>query len=135
MTSTPADVDVMGFSNQRHAEERNNATVSKGFNIHYIHFIWWNKCNEWTVLGGLGTRHTFALMAFLGLTISYLLRVNLSVAIVDMVNRTRIIHPTYSSLNPSDANSSSLCAVDITLADEPAREVFFLTTVVAYHCC
>ena len=38
------------------------------------------KCCEW------GTRHTFALLSFLGLANAYAMRANLSVAIVAMVN-------------------------------------------------
>ena len=67
--------------------------------------------------GFFGTRHTFAVMAFLGLAISYMLRVNLSVAIVDMVNRTQILHPT-ATVIPSDANSSSMCTMDIGPVDQ-----------------
>jgi hypothetical protein len=39
-----------------------------------------------------GARHTFAFLAFLGFLNVYAMRVNLSVAIVAMVNHTAIIH-------------------------------------------
>ena len=39
--------------------------------------------------GFWGTRHTFALMAFLGMANTFTLRVNLSVAIVAMVNASK----------------------------------------------
>ena len=72
--------------------------------------------------GFFGTRHTFAVMAFLGLAISYMLRVNLSVAIVDMVNRTRIIPPT-APVIPSDVNSSSACTVEFEPTYQPTEGV------------
>ena len=61
-------------------------------------------------IGFFGQRHIFALMTFTGLTISYMLRVNLSVAIVDMVNRTRTTNQTLSGY-----------------LDEPTEEVLFVT--------
>ena len=39
--------------------------------------------------GGWGTRHTFAILAFLGFANVYAMRVNLSVAIVAMVNTSK----------------------------------------------
>jgi len=61
--------------------------------------------------GCFGARHMFALMTFLGTVIAYMLRVNLSVAIVAMVNRTQPITPesSFMSLIQSDDNSSSVC--------------------------
>jgi len=56
--------------------------------------------------GCFGARHTFALMAFLGLAAVYMLRVNLSVAIVSMINRTEPVEPV-------DLNSSFLCPVPV----------------------
>ena len=57
----------------------------------------------------------FALMTFLGTVIAYMLRVNLSVAIVAMVNRTQPITPesSFMSLIQSDDNSSSVCPGNI----------------------
>ena len=36
-----------------------------------------------------GTRHTFTLMGFLGITVSYIMRMNLSVTIVAMVDHCK----------------------------------------------
>ena len=52
----------------------------------------------------MGTRHVFSLMAFFGLAVVYMLRVNLSVAIIDMVNQTHTIDPV-------DDNLTQLCPV------------------------
>jgi len=52
----------------------------------------------------VGTRHVFSLMAFFGLAVVYMLRVNLSVAIIDMVNQTHTIDPV-------DDNLTQLCPV------------------------
>jgi len=65
--------------------------------------------------GCFGARHVFALMTFLGTMIAYMLKVNLSVAIVAMVNRTQPITPesSFMSLIQSDDNSSSVCPGNI----------------------
>jgi len=80
-----SQLDVTGSNNAINVEECNNTQVPKGF---------------------FGQRHIFALMTFTGLTISYMLRVNLSVAIVDMVNRTRTTNQTLSGYldEPTEEN-------------------------------
>ena len=53
-----------------------------------------------------GARHVFSVMGFLGLSLVYLMRVNLSVAIVDMINSTTplspISEPSFFSINESE---------------------------------
>ena len=49
-----------------------------------------------------GTRHTFVLMSALGMTLAHMLRVDISVAIVSMVNTT----------SADDASDSFVCAED-----------------------
>lgn len=65
--------------------------------------------------GCYGTRHTFALMAFLGLACVYMLRVNMSVAIVDMVNRTHAIDTV-------DQNSTNVCPVSVEPIETKTQE-------------
>ena len=56
------------------------STISKFSNdLNFIYSIWIR-------LGCWGNRHTFALLCFTGLSVNYCMRVNLSVAIVEMVN-------------------------------------------------
>ncbi|KAH8270664.1 hypothetical protein KR044_000104 [Drosophila immigrans] len=50
----------------------------------------------------LQTRHIFGLMGFLGFAVVYAMRVNLSVAIVAMVNQTAIPHADNASTLPND---------------------------------
>ena len=63
-----------------------------------------------------GERHTFVLMAFLGYTLCFTLRVDLAVAIVAMVNTTSTTDgpaeqcPTVGAQN---ANEGSMCTVII----------------------
>jgi len=69
---------------------------------------------------GFGARHSFALTAFVGMICAYMLRCNLSVAIVDMVNRTQSSESA-SSLMYMAANletDDSTCADSI----EPAGQ-------------
>ena len=47
--------------------------------------------HRFLILQGFGQRHLFATLGFLGLATVYMMRVNLSVAIVDMVNSTRTL--------------------------------------------
>ena len=57
---------------------------------------------------GFGTRHTFVLMSALGMTLAHMLRVDLSVAIVSMVNTTS-----------SDNESVSVCG-----EEEEDKDIF-----------
>lgn len=70
------------------------------------------------LLVGFGSRHIFAFMAFLGLAVTYMMRVNLSVAIVDMV-RTPAPFPT--SINASLLDHTSHCPIKVT--QHPVRKV------------
>ena len=56
--------------------------------------------------GHMLTRHVFALLSFLGFANVYAMRVNLSVAIVAMVNNTAIGHNT-----SGDSNSTDTCPI------------------------
>ena len=55
----------------------------------------------------LPTRHVFALMGFLGFANVYAMRVNLSVAIVAMVNSSVILAPRDNSSCPGDPGNST----------------------------
>ena len=79
-----------------------------------------------------GERHTFVLMAFLGYTLCFTLRVDLAVAIVAMVNTTSTTAdgPAAEQCPPvgaQGANEGSVCTVIIgyfdTLALEQAYKV------------
>ena len=73
----------------------------------------------------------FALMTFLGTVITYMLRVNLSVAIVAMVNRTQPITPesSFMSLIQSDDNSSSVCPGNI----DPINQQVISLIIIILH--
>ena len=68
-------------------------------------------------LDWFGCRHVFALMGFLGLASVYMMRINLSVAIVDMVkteptaghSSNQFDHPSlfFADFHPLDATSDS----------------------------
>jgi len=66
---------------------------------------------------GLLTRHVFALLGFLGFANVYAMRVNLSVAIVAMVNNTAIT-------NTSMANTTTACPVVGNTTDIPTEGPF-----------
>ena len=72
-------------------------------------------------------------MSFLGTTIAYMLRVNLSVAIVAMVNQTQSLDPESSYLPyysiESDANSSSVCPGRIDPTEEPVKPFYILRAI------
>ena len=77
----------------------------------------------------------FGLMAFIGMVIAYMLRVNLSVAIVVMVNRTRTSEPdSYSShwYTFQGASNSSVCP---SSGDQPTQDdvkLFIITHIISY---
>ena len=60
-------------------------------------------------LEGFGTRHTFVLMSSLGMALAHMLRVDLSVAIVSMVNTT----------SSSDNESVAVCG-----GEEEDKDIF-----------
>ena len=105
-----------------------NSTVHSKWKSPLICWIYWK--------GYFGTRHVFGLMAFIGMVIAYMLRVNLSVAIVVMVNRTRTSEPdsysSYSSVIQGASNSSSVCP---SSGDQPTQDnvkLFIITHIISY---
>ncbi|XP_057650844.1 putative inorganic phosphate cotransporter isoform X2 [Diorhabda carinulata] len=64
-------------------------------------------------LGWFGTRHTVTFMLFLGMANAYIMRTNMSVAIVAMVNHTAIGHSSHDSAISVDDE----CGVEINVND------------------
>lgn len=58
-------------------------------NKYYIN-TWTREKNFFFITGGLGTRHWVTFMLFLGMANAYIMRTNMSVAIVAMVNHTAL---------------------------------------------
>jgi len=69
-------------------------------------FVWWLQIGCW------GTRYTLVLLGFLGFANVYAMRVNLSVAIVAMVNHTAIPHINQTDVDicpePTDTPDSAV---------------------------
>jgi hypothetical protein len=59
----------------------------------------------WRVVGCMGLRHVVTLMLFLGMANAYVMRTNMSVAIVAMVNHTAL--PKDPSIVVDDCGSGS----------------------------
>jgi hypothetical protein len=66
--------------------------------------------------GRLGSRHVFAFLGFLGLATAYMMRVNLSVAIVDMVSTSG---PKGFRYNGSSADPRDQCPTDPVSDPDP----------------
>lgn len=59
------------------------------------------------MLSGFGKRHIFALLAFIGICLSYSMRFNLSICIVAMVNTTKSNSNGRNSNNTMSSSSGS----------------------------
>ena len=101
--------------------DRKPSTGQFNYQLRGLHSFFQNPFNTQTgrAAGRLGSRHVFAFLGFLGLATSYMMRVNLSVTIVDMVSTSG---PKGFRYNSSSADPSDQCPTDP--ASDPDPQVY-----------